>query len=157
LGDVPIIRCIGLASHASTNDWTKVARALKAFASALTCKIHLRLLTWGEAIESFQVTESRGLNIEVAYIFDRPASIPQLGELLLVPDTVDTKHRTQLLLELQGSPMRVFRFKSVFSPTDCAHDEDLLDYIRALVKGSGKKSAGTESSNTTANCSTGAG
>jgi glycosyltransferase involved in cell wall biosynthesis len=142
LSKVPMIRCIGLAPHASTSDWKKVAQALTTFASGLVCKIHLRLLTWGEAIEgleSLQTIESEGLKIELVQIFDRPTSLPLLGELLLVPDTVNENHRSQLKLELQGSPMRVFWFESDLSPSVGAHYEDLFNYIRELIDVSMKR------------------
>jgi hypothetical protein len=59
-----------------------------------------------------------------------------LGELLLVPGTVDKMHESQLQLELQGSQMHVFGFEAVFSPSGCAPHEDLFDYIRASLNAS---------------------
>jgi glycosyltransferase involved in cell wall biosynthesis len=139
---VPTIRCLGIASHSPLSQWNSVAQALSAFESTLPCKIRLRLLAWGSDIEGLQVAEAEKHNIEIAHIFDRPASLPQLGELLLVPDSVRKKHGSHLDLELKGSSMRMFGVEAVQATSDGACREDLRAHIDSLVRGLVKNAVG---------------
>jgi glycosyltransferase involved in cell wall biosynthesis/tetratricopeptide (TPR) repeat protein len=132
--DEPAVHFVGIGLHASPHEWLELVRALCSIELSLPCKIRLRLLAWGSAIEDLRKTAADELRIEVINVFQRPNSLAQLGDILLAPSSTVQAHGPDLDFELQDSPMRLFDFASVYSASDDLLQSELRSHMTELIE-----------------------
>ncbi len=106
------VRFLGIAEQTSAQQWQLLAARVSALAAESGHTARLRLLTWNSRQSDLSALENER-DIELIQIYDRPAALASLGDVMVLSRSNGWRDHTQFLLEVQEAGMPAMELEAL--------------------------------------------